>query len=542
MFRILPGVRPVETPAEREARRRMEQRRTALGDEIAQWRLVPADERNQVDGWDSARAMVIFHMYNHNVRRYLYRAHITDPEEMDARLVRDPNITGWGQKLGENSEVIAPEFWLEFFTFVRLQDWNIDEVKERVVLKRDFLTLEPIQHRPERDTSDFVRFYRGLWSWISVRKRHCFQCTPSAPKLLRDIVLLYFVRCCLLHKNGRAVLDLDHFDWMGENGRNAVWKFMELNDPRQEETRLDDRDYLKRVAPLQESWDNLLRMFSFGLARRYTLCDKGNGVVCAVPDVVEGMPTSGAEEVPPPVVPRSDLEQGEGGTPPPVVPRSDLEGEETTPTPPEVPARVVDEEYAAQAFAAEEIGAEQCPLHDLLQAKGDHMCPAKCMPKGGSAQVHPSRWMEDLRRCNSHIAAPKLQQAAILLAVGAEQPSATRALLEHHGAPTRVMRGHTTATEWSTAMRAFEDSPPLSAHAMEAVDALARYGGWAHASQAERLARYATVYGAGNRRDQAWVSSGWTMSAPVARRLRKWCDTNPKPPHRTLQALAAALQ
>lgn len=513
MFRLLPGVRPAQTQAERDARRRLEQRRTALGDEVAQWRLVPADDRNQVDGWDSARAMIIFHMYNPNVRRYLYRAHIADPEEMEARLVRNPDVTGWGTKMGEESPMIPPEFWVEFFTFVRLDDWNIDEVKNRVVLKRDFLTLEPIQRRPDRDTKDFILFYRALWQWISIRKRNCFPCKPRADLVLRDVVLLYFVRCCLLHKNGRAVLNQSHFDWMGEKGRDVVWSFLEEADPRLEETRLDDRDYLQRVAPLQESWDNLLRMFSFGMARRYTLCEK-DGAICAVP-VDEG------DNLAPPERTEQDVVEETPGEPPALPAREDVEGEE---------------------MVQKELDAEECPLHTQLREEGDHLCPSTCCRPNSQNAVSSSPWLKDLKRCASKISDRKLQQAGVMLAVGAEQPNVTKALLRHHDAPTETMRPHQTGGEWSAAVKGFQGAPEQDKHAMESVDALAQYGGWRCSPQSERLARYATVYGAGDRRDQAWVSSGWTMNSELARRLDTWKNANPKPSHRTLQMMAACLQ
>lgn len=539
MFRILPGVRPVQTPAEKQARRRLEQRRTSLGDEIAQWQLVPADELNQVDGWDAARAMIIFHMYNENVRRFLYRAHITIPEEMEARLVRKPDITGWGTKLGEESRMIEPPFWIEFFTFVRLQDWNIDETRERVMLKRDYLTLEPVQRRPERDTRDFVRFYRGLWYWISVTRRCAFTCRPDAGWLLRDIVLLYFVRCCLLHKNGRAVLDQPHFDWMGKSGRDAVWEYMEKTDPRQEETRLDDRDYRRRVDPLQESWDNLLAMFSFGIARRYTLCVK-DGVVCAKPEeqgevvTMEEIPTALEEQQQPPAE-LSEAPGAEDEQPPPV-PEREYEDE----VPPAPPAR--GDEEVAEEDLQKEIGAEVCPLHDDMQDGRDHLCPSKCLPRvSGKPQVERSSWMSDLARCSSH-PPHKLQQAGVLLQVGAEQPKATRVLLQERGAPTLVMRGHRNGAEWSKAMQAFNSAPALDKFAMEHVDQLARWGGWKGAPRGERLARYATVYGAGDHRKQAWVSSGWVMNGDVEKRLETWRKANPRPTQRALQALATALQ
>jgi len=536
MFRILPGVRPAQTPAERQARRRLEQRRTSLGDEIAQWQLVPADERNQVDGWDAARAMIIFHMYNENVRRFLYRAHITVPEEMEARLIRKPDITGWGTKLGEESKMIEPSFWIEFFTFVRLQDWNIDETRERVVLKRDYLTLEPVQRRPERDTRDFVRFYRGLWYWISVTRRCAFGGRAQAGCVLRDIVLLYFVRSCLLHKNGRAVLNHPHFDWMGAAGRDAVWEYMEKNDPRQEETRLDDRDYRRRVDPLQESWDNLLAMFSFGIARRYTLCIK-DGVACAKPEEGEEGEAVEMEELP---GAEEGAEEGEAGaeeeeapTPPPQGP------EEKQGEPPAPPAR--EDEEVTEEELQKEIGAEMCPLHDDLRDGRDHLCPSKCLPRvSGKPMVQQSSWMSDLARCSSH-QPHKLQQAAVLLNVGAEQPKVTTTLLREHGAPMQVMRGHRNGAEWSKAMQAFTSAPAMDKFAMEHVDQLAQWGGWTNASRGERLARYATVYGAGEHRNQAWVSSGWVMNGDVAKRLETWCKANPRPTQRALQAMATAL-
>ena len=553
MFRILPGVRPVQTPAERAASRAMEQRRTSLGDEIAQWQLVPADERNQVDGWDAARAMIIFHMYNENVRRFLYRAHITVPEEMEARLLRKPDIAGWGTKLGEGSRMIEPAFWIEFFTFVRLQDWNIDETRERVVLKRDYLTLEPVQRRPERNTRDFVRFYRALWYWMSVTRRCAFRGAARPGYLLRDIVLLYFVRCCLLHKNGRAVLDHRHFDWMGKSGRDAVWEFMEKNDPRLEQTRVDDRDYRLRVDPLQESWDNLLAMFSFGIARRYALCIK-DGVASAKVveegDTVEMEEAAGEEGDDEEVYDEEgDDEEGgdeEGGeeapgadeeTPQP--PAREENDEPPQDQPPAVPTR--DETDVAQDELQKEIGAEVCPLHDLLRDGKDHFCPSKCMPRvSGKPVVQQSSWMSDLARCSSH-SPHKLQQAAVMLAVGAEQPTATATLLQAHGAPTAIMRGHRNGAEWSKAMQTFTSAPQLDKLAMEHVDALAKWGGWKDAPRAERLARYATVYGAGQHRNQAWLASGWVMNGDVAKRLDAWREANPRPTQRSLQALATCL-
>ena len=504
------------TAQQQAARTAMERRRTVLGNQIAEWRLVEPDQTDQVDAWDAARAMVLMHM-GVNVRRYLYRAHIGTPEQLEARLVREPDVTGWATKTGEGSQVVAAEFWLEFFTFVRLEEWNIDEVDERVVLKRDYLTLEPLHRRPERDTSDFVRFYRALWQWISFRKRCKMSCVPNASLLLRDIVLLYFVRSCLLHKNGREVLDLPHFDWLGKPGRDVVWQFLLADDPRQEETRLNDIDYLSRIAPLQESWNNLLRMFSFGIARRYKL----SGLVAMPSNVVTKDQMEGEDD-------DEEFYEEEAGPQPP-----EREEEDAPEQPPTVPAR------DDVTNGAQELGAELCPLHDHLQDGGDHLCPTKCTRPNKQTTVRSSKWMDDLTRCQPSVSRTHMQQTAVMLAIGAEQPDVTRVLLGG-GAP--IMRPHQNGCEWAAAMSGFKGAPTQDPLAMEAVDALALHGGWQNAPQPERLARYATVHGAGDHMHQAFVGSGWTINSTLERRISAWKNTNPRPPHRALQTLAACLQ
>lgn len=510
------GALPTAPPIDREEAAS----RAALAAQLADMHLLPSDERRQVDAQDAARLVLILHLANPYMQNALYRSHIGTPDQLVALRAARPDLLAWASSSGYGAPMLTPDFWAAWGDAVTLRDWNINETTRTVVLVRDHASLAPRADRTPVDTRDFVTFLQGVRQLLTVDYRREAPCAHDH-LVRRHALLLYAIHCCLLRKNGRAVLAHARFDWMG-NGRDALWAWMVRHDAHLEMARRDDADYVERVLPVQASWDSLLRMATIDLPVAYAVCD-------------------------PQLPPRPDLadededdgEEGDDEEAPAPPPRGEEPGATDLPS---VPAREGDlEEGEAVEPAAGRIG---CAYHRATERR-DGFCPAACVAARlgaaiatGPLHVHVNG-SAALRGTGPATPPRKAVQAMLVGALaGAGRPRARAALL---GAQTAPIRAPASATEWADLSHAV-DHVPASTPLPEDVDALATLGGWRAEPAAQRLARYIVANGAGGCRDQAWRQRGWPMDTAVSARLDVWLRDNPTVPLRTLQAVAHMLQ
>ena len=510
----------VNKPASPEEREAAAARATLAG-RLAATRLLRPNAANQIDTQDAARLMLILHVPNPNMRRDLYRSHIDVPTELDALYAQRPELAAWGSA-DDTRNMLEAEFWTSWADFVALRDWAVDIDNERVVIKRDYVALEPRQARVVPDTGDFVRFIIGLDRLLFV-DHACIAPQASRPLVRRNALLLYVIACCLLRKNGRAVLDRPRFDWLGVRGRALVWRWLnDRHDRSLHLVRRDDADYLTRLLPVQASLDSLLRLVTIDLPTNY--------LVCPLPQCA----------------------------PPAAPPRA--EEDEETPEPPEVPARddldegevVEDEEAEAEgegdagpAPVARRIGApvHRCAYHDHAIHRTDGLCAPACVAQRiGTRATHAHAAVAAsaaVRRCAQPAARAQQVAGAIVLNALTEGRPRIRAELAR---AYRLPAAGTPATpyEWRDVTHALAHVG-AEARLPDDVDAMAAACGWARAPPAERLARYVVAYGPTAHRDETWRARGWTMTPDVAARINAWCDRRPTVPLRTLQAIAYAV-
>jgi len=176
MFRLFPDPKAPPSPAKvaaAEAAMRRVESRAALSSRLVALNLTKQDPRlGQVDMHDVARLLVILHVYNPEMRRSLYRRHIDVPEDLEALLASRPDLVAMGTRDAASPRLEAP-FWVVFFDFVRLPEWNISQAHERVVVARDRRILESRLRRDELpDTRHFVRFFNGLREALFTQMRN----------------------------------------------------------------------------------------------------------------------------------------------------------------------------------------------------------------------------------------------------------------------------------------------------------------------------------------------------------------------------------
>lgn len=515
---------PKLTPAQLEEKEAGDRARAALAGRLVAMRLLPTDGANQIDTPDAARVVLILHLPNPNMQRELYRSHIGVPSQLDALLLERPELRAWGS-LDATEGMLEPQFWGAWADFVRLEQWNIDADAMRIALKADFASLAPRQTRVVPDTGDFALFTVELEELL----RAHYLSVPGAKTHLirRHALLLYVVRCCLLHKNGRAVLQLARFDWLGVRGRELVWQWMlARKDAHLERVRLDDGDFLARLLPVQRSLDSLLRMATFDLPQRQVVCAPN---VCAPP-------------VATPAPPPRDEEPEEEEEEPPLPPARE------EPTEEEAAEVVAESEAEAEEPAAVEkrIGAPMhlCDYHDRVTTRSDGFCARACVARRLGAHIAPA--------AHPHIASSivvraaglgteKAQQVAGAIVIGAltpGRPRAREALLRANGLRAAPGTGVHNVSEWVDMTRAVEHVG-AEAQLPDDVDAMASACGWRDAPAGERLARYVTAYGPGEWRDGAWRLRGWK---PADAAVGKWTAARPTVPLRTLQAIAYVMQ
>ena len=494
MFSVFrPSVRAEQRASENAAAAEYVATRAKITSELAAMRLVANGGKNK----DAAQLLIILHQLNAESRVVLYRTHVGTAEELAALYNQRPELYEWGTR-DSIAQMLPADFWVRFFTVVRLESWITDTQNERVVLKKDFRLLEsPAERerlRSHYDTSDFVRFKHGLCRTLFAKNRSRLSPDTSSVFLLRDMVLLYFIHCALMGKNGRDVLNQAHFDYLGDGGRDVTWQYMQDNDAHLERGRSSDDDFEKRVEPPRRSWRALLSMLTFDLQEIYVSCEP---------------------EAPPPVPPRTDLEEQPAET-----------GTDTEPQTESTSAR---------------IDAPLCHFHDLALEHHDAPCPTKCVTgRVGAqqgAQLHyrsaNSRFVDEQKRAG--IAPQKAVCAAIGVALMPNAPRARETVLKQLDSNVRITRGAQSTAEWTDLMHSLEhvDAPLAGA---EHVQKMAQYCGWAQRTPAEQLQRYVTAYGAPDRQ-QAFRARGWAVDD----RIDHWMQRQPRVPIRVAQTILHTL-
>jgi len=566
-------------------RREADTARAALTGRLLAMRLLTPDNTNQIDITDAARLVLILHVLNPWMQQELYRAHIGRVTDLEALLRARPELQAWGS--ATNTEgMLEPEFWTSWADFVQLLDWNIDYDAERVVLKRDHVSLAARQTRVDRDTGDFVRFVLALEDFLLQDFRAVVPCA-TIPHIRRNALLLYVIARCLQPKNGQAVLSRPRFDWLDTRGRELVWRWMQREqNMRLDEVRRDDADYELRVRPAQQSLLNLLSMTVVDLPTRQLICPAPSA--CAPLADLRFPPSAGGTSAGPggmtfvapgpaseASAPLADLRfppsaggtsAGPGGmtfaTPSSAAaseaPSPPEQGEEEEEEPPE--ARTdIDEEEAAELEPEEEeeaaeegvgdkgpgqgvsarigTGVHRCAYHDHATKRTDGFCAKACVHQrlGRPICAKPAR--VGAARSDG-ASAQKIAGAIVVGALTNERPRTRAALLRAYQLPaTAVGNQPTTAAAWSDISCAVE-RVGASAQLPDDVDALARRGGWASAPASERLSRYVVAYATGRQRDAVWRMRGWQMTPAIGKRLDEWMRARPLAPVRTVQAIA----
>lgn len=542
---------PTLTPAQQLEKDAADTARAALAGRLVAMRLLPTDGAGQVDVADAARVVLMLHLPNAAMQRELYRSHIDVPTQLDALLLARPELRAWGT-LDSTEGMLEPQFWGAWADFVRLEQWNLNADELRIVLKADFASLAPRQTRVTPNTGDFALFIVELEELLL--RQHYQTVRGAASHLIRrNALLLYVVRCCLLHKNGPGVLQLARFDWLGKCGRELVWQWMlARKDAHLERVRADDRDFYERVLPVQLSLDSLLRMATFDLPARQAVCAPA---VCAVqpsPLAVAPVPAPQSPAVVQPAAPAppSRDDEPEEEEEPPLPPAREEPTEEEAAElvaeaeAEEEPAAAAEEPAAVQRRIGTAAAAHLCAYHDRVTTRADGFCARACVARRLGAHIAPA--------AHPHVAssivvraagegAERAQQVAasvVVTALTPGRPRARDALLRANRLPSVPGTGVRSASEWVDMTRAVEHVG-ADAQLPDDVDAMASACGWRAAPANERLARYVTAYGPGEWRDGAWRLRGWT---PADSAVAKWTAARPTVPLRTLQAIAYVMQ
>lgn len=507
--------------------------RAALSGTLVAMNLLPPDANAQIDLSDAARLVLILHLPNAAMQRELCREHIAPPSQLNDLLAARPELAAWGSR-DQTDGMLPPAFWGAWADFVRLEQWNLDKDNHRVASKKLFASLQPRQTRVIMDTGDFADFVTELEELL-LEDHPGAALRPERHIIRRHALLLYVVRCCLLHKNGRMVLELARFDWLGPKGRELVWQWIvRRKDPALDRIRVDDGDFLTRLLPVQRSISSLLHLVTIDLPVRQTVCPPSN---CVLP--------APAVQPPPRENPGEPLDETPGEPPLPPPREEDASEAEAA----EVEQEASEDNAAAPAEESEPVSRRigvmmhACAYHDRATIHEDGFCARACLSQRlGShiaAAAHPHVASSITVRAAglpSHCA-QQVAGGAIVDALAANRPRAREALLRAHGlrAPTGRVNG---ANEWATLTRAVEHVG-ASAQLPDDVDAMASACGWRAAPAGERLARYVAAYGAGTQRDAVWRQRGW---APVGAEVSRWLAARPVVPLRTLQAIAYVMQ
>lgn len=567
MFRLYPNPKGPPTAAAIEsaktALRRVESRQALLSRLVALNLTKQDPQLGQVDMHDVPRMLLIFHVYNVEMRRALFRRFVDVPEELERLLAARSDIAALGTRDGASPRLEAP-FWVVFFDFVRLPPWNVVSASDRVVLARDHHMFESRLRREELpDTRHFVHFYHGLRKELFQRNPGVVPRPRHAEELLpADVVMLYFASILLIGKNVEELVARPRFDYLDEpaaertsaiTGRRVVIEFMRANDPHIERPRESDEDFLKRILPVQSSLAALLSMMECDFDSRYTVpsaVDVKRPVSYDAPDEEETTTT-------PPV---SDEKESKHVTIAPDVPADD-DGDddaaaddaddavEELPAPadedwePNKLAALPDAETPQAAEAAIKSELVACPYHVTLREHGaDGLCPAPCVRARLGAHVAAqigASVLESRAITDAIGVAPRAAQLTLVLTAltPTSGQNARAALLSQYSAPASVVRQPSTPAEWARLMGCF-DHVGSSVVDLGAADDLAVYGGWEKASPRERLARYTTLYGAPAPISRAWTHQGWAWNPSVEMRMNVYRDYNPRVPLRTLQTVA----
>lgn len=492
------------------------------------------------------------------------------PADELAEILQNPRAASFGD-LNKNEDMLPAKFWPYFFEFLQLPRWYVRQgdddagIPGRILLvKQTYMLRSERGDRLSPNTAAIVRFYQHL-------KR---QFDYAETELLRDLVLLYFISTCLLKKNGREVLELSRhvgprlrekqalkqrehqrlvelYDQQARTGLvritrpekplppdnelDVLYRALELLSARICDPPAGPARYVE-ISETRQAWGNLTAMLGSDQPPRYTL-----------PKITIAEPVAEAAEEPEPAVTPADVEQDalQAEAEVPMPPPRGTAAEEASPPGPPTPAREPLLSSGKRMGCAYHAALES---RTLLPINAPRLCTAQCVARQIGSPISDVRAQSStpsraVQRIASQISAAP-EQATMALVITSMTPQTPRARqlilrgagmdVAHQVAPVK------SNSDWADMIRPLCKIDTDSTAHLEKVDELASACGWLGRPIGDRIARYATVYGAPDYRD-AFVQLRWPRTAAIDDKITQFKDANPAVPLRTLQLVASIL-
>jgi len=512
--------------------------------------------KGQIDMHKQARMLLTAHMCNDDVRRLMW----PEDEDLDALLAADVLVASFGMVSSPDAGWLRADFWPRFFALVRLPRHQLDLEAETVVLATNEMLLRETLH--DKYTRDIVRFYKAL------AKR--FPPAFDEP-IRRDLLLLYFVATCLMEKNGLEVLRASYhmgrvmaeYDqilarpgyYSAYGVKNAdtaeqVFRAMRELAPNVCEGPSGGPDYGVRLGRVMDTWSNLLAMLEFDLPLRFQ--DQKTVEIAEMTEAVRGAPpappSAESEQPAPEETPATEMTPGAELMPQEqaVQEAGEIEGVVMAPTTP------------AQARIRASIGsnatAEVCAYHTRGTERRTVIapCPTECVQaRIGSglqyrlpARATDSAWLRCMQSRAGDATPAQLIMGTIVASVTPRTPMARYTVMIGHGlsaqAAAAIQPVERTA-DWLDAisgLASMRDAQNAVGN-LDEIDALAATCGWAQAPIGERIARFATLYGAPSVAG-AFAQNRWARTPATDAAMSQFKQAHPNVHVGTLQVIAAA--
>ncbi len=545
--------------------------------------LVQGQQRIELN--DAARRLLALHMCDpilrdevwgmasvpHSTKRSKSASARLPSEELE-EILQNPRAASFGD-LNKNEDMLPAKFWPYFFEFLQLPRWYVRQGDEdagipgRILLvKQTYLLRSERGDRLSPNTAAIVRFYEHL-------KR---QFDYADTEILRDLVLLYFISTCLLKKNGREVLEqsrhvgprlrekqalkmrehqrlVELYDQQARTGLvritrpdkplppdnelDVLYRALELLSARICDPPAGPARYVE-ISDTRQAWGNLAAMLGSDQPPRYTL-PKQPAVMAKA---AEEEPEPAAEEppalttsvTPEEVEEEAQKAEAEADVPMPP-PRGTPAQEASPPGPPTPPREPINKRMGCAYHAALE---SRTPL----AIDAPRLCTAQCIqrqigsPIAAQSAAVPSRAVQ--RIASQLSAAPEqATMALVITSITPQTPRARQLILRRAGIAQQIGAVKSNS-DWADMIRPLCKIDTDSTAHLQKIDELASACGWLGRPIGDRIARYATVYGAPDYRD-AFVQLRWPRTAAIDAKIEQFKDANPAVPLRTLQLVAS---
>ena len=542
--------------------------------------LVQGQQRIELN--DAARRLLALHMCDPILRDEVWgmasvphkssrskSASARLPADELAEILQNPRAASFGD-LNKNEDMLPAKFWPYFFEFLQLPRWYVRQGDEdagvpgRILLvKQTYLLRSERGDRLSPNTAAIVRFYEHL-------KR---QFDYADTEILRDLVLLYFISTCLLKKNGREVLEqsrhvaprlrekqalkqneyqrlVELYDQQARTGLvritrpdkplppdnelDVMYRALELLSARICDPPAGPARYVE-ISDTRQAWGNLAAMLGSDQPPRYTLpkqpaVQETEGGAGPAAEETSALTTSVTpEDV------EEEAKKAEADVPPNLPVRGTPEQEASPPGPPTPPREPINKRMGCAYHAALE---SRTPL----AIDAPRLCTAQCIqrqigsPIAAQSAATPSRAVQ--RIASQLSAAPEQATMALVITSMTPQTPRARQLILRRAGIAQQVGAVKSNSDWADMIRPLCKIDTDSTAHLQKIDELASACGWLGRPIGDRIARYATVYGAPDHRD-AFVQLRWPRTAAIDAKIEQFKDANPAVPLRTLQLVAS---